>query len=85
MADVTEKATPEAPHTAPVEAWDAIAALYDEHVAPGESDPATAGLRLAGLRAGHTFLDVAAGTVGSQPPSGAPWREAFWQRTGPRR
>jgi hypothetical protein len=27
------------------EAWDAIAALYDEHVAPGEVDLATAGLR----------------------------------------
>ena len=25
-----------AQHSAPVEAWDAIAALYDEHVAPGE-------------------------------------------------
>ena len=25
-------------HTAPVEAWDSIAALYDEHVAPGESE-----------------------------------------------
>ena len=56
-------------HTAPVEAWDAIAALYDEHVAPGESDLATARLRLAGLRAGDTFLDVAAGTGGLSLPA----------------
>ncbi|MFG1813690.1 class I SAM-dependent methyltransferase [Kribbella sp. NPDC049174] len=56
-------------HTAPVEAWDAIAGLYDEHVAPGESDLATAGLRLAGLRAGDSFLDVAAGPGGLSLPA----------------
>ena len=56
-------------HTAPVEAWDAIAGLYDEHVAPGESELATAGLRLAGLRAGDSFLDVAAGPGGLSLPA----------------
>jgi ubiquinone/menaquinone biosynthesis C-methylase UbiE len=56
-------------HTAPVEAWDAIAAQYDEHVAPGESELATAGLRLAGLRPGDSFLDVAAGPGGLSLPA----------------
>lgn len=55
--------------TAPPEAWDAIAARYDEHVAPGESELARAGLRLAGLRPGDTFLDVAAGTGGLSLPA----------------
>jgi SAM-dependent methyltransferase len=59
-------------HDAPsasVEAWNAIAALYDEHVAPGEADVAAAGLRLAGLRAGDRFLDVAAGPGGLALPA----------------
>lgn len=56
-------------HTAPVEAWDAIAARYDEHVAPGESELATNGLRLAGLCVGDTFLDVAAGPGGLSLPA----------------
>jgi ubiquinone/menaquinone biosynthesis C-methylase UbiE len=55
--------------TSPVEAWDAIATQYDEHVAPGESELATAALRLAGLRPGDTFLDVAAGTGGLSLPA----------------
>jgi SAM-dependent methyltransferase len=67
---MTDRATAQhGEHTAPVEAWDAIAALYDKHVAPGESELATAGLRLAGLQAGDTFLDVAAGPGGLSVPA----------------
>ncbi len=67
---MTDRATAQhGEHTAPVEAWDAIAALYDKHVAPGESELATAGLRLAGLQTGDTFLDVAAGPGGLSVPA----------------
>lgn len=69
MTDLQREAEQHSEHTAPVEAWDSIAALYDEHVAPGESELATAGLRLAGLKAGDTFLDVAAGTGGLSLPA----------------
>lgn len=68
MTDLQQE-TGRSEHTAPVEAWDSIAALYDEHVAPGESELAEAGLRLAGLKAGDTFLDVAAGTGGLSLPA----------------
>jgi len=56
-------------HVAPPEAWDAIAAGYDTFVAPAEAELATTALRLAGLRAGQTFLDVAAGTGGLGLPA----------------
>lgn len=54
---------------APPEAWDAIAAGYDEFVAPGEAPFAHAGLVLAGLQPGDRFLDVAAGTGGLSLPA----------------
>jgi SAM-dependent methyltransferase len=54
---------------APVEAWDTIAHLYDEHVAAGEAELANAGLRLVGFRPGQTFLDVCAGTGGLGLPA----------------
>lgn len=69
MTDLQQETAGHAEHTAPAEAWDAIAALYDEHVAPGESELATAGLRLAGLQAGDSFLDVAAGPGGLSLPA----------------
>jgi SAM-dependent methyltransferase len=49
---------------APLEAWDAIAAGYADHVAPGEQSLSAAALRLVGLTPGETFLDVAAGPGG---------------------
>ena len=56
-------------HVAPPEAWDAIAAGYEQYVAPQEADLAHEALRLAGLRAGQRFLDVAAGTGGLSLPA----------------
>jgi SAM-dependent methyltransferase len=49
---------------APSEAWDAIAAGYAEHVAPGEQSLSAAALRLVGLNPDEKFLDVAAGPGG---------------------
>lgn len=68
MTDL-QQAAEHGEHTAPVEAWDAIAAQYDEHVAAGESELATAALRLAGLQEGEAFLDVAAGPGGLSLPA----------------
>jgi ubiquinone/menaquinone biosynthesis C-methylase UbiE len=66
----TEAETAAAQHeVAPPEAWDAIAAGYDEFVAPGEAPFAHAGLVLAGLEAGDRFLDVAAGPGGLSLPA----------------
>ncbi|HYI58588.1 MAG TPA: class I SAM-dependent methyltransferase [Microlunatus sp.] len=56
-------------HVAPREAWDAIAAGYDEFVAPGEAALATEVLRMVGLRVDHRLLDVAAGTGGLSLPA----------------
>jgi ubiquinone/menaquinone biosynthesis C-methylase UbiE len=67
MTNTQQDATPETGHAR--EAWDAIAASYDKHVTSGESDLATAGLRLAGLQKGDAFLDVAAGTGGLSIPA----------------
>jgi SAM-dependent methyltransferase len=69
MTDLEQETVQHGEHGARVEAWDAIAALYDRHVAPGEADLATAGLRLARLQAGDTFLDVAAGPGGLSLPA----------------
>lgn len=69
MTELQQETAEHDQHTAPVEAWDAIAALYDEHVAPGESELTTAGLQLAGLQAGDSFLDVAAGPGGLSLPA----------------
>jgi ubiquinone/menaquinone biosynthesis C-methylase UbiE len=65
----TEQITNQDQHAAPVEAWDAIAAGYDTHVAPGEAGLATEALRLAGLQRGQRFLDVAAGPGGLALPA----------------
>lgn len=56
-------------HVAPVEAWDAIAADYDQFVAPGEAGLAQEALALAALSPDHWFLDVAAGTGGLSLPA----------------
>jgi ubiquinone/menaquinone biosynthesis C-methylase UbiE len=56
-------------HTAPPEAWDAIAEGYDRYVAPQEVDLANQALGLVGLEPGERFLDVAAGTGGLSLPA----------------
>jgi ubiquinone/menaquinone biosynthesis C-methylase UbiE len=64
-----EAATTREEEVAPPEAWDAIAAGYDEFVAPGEAAFANAALRLAGLNPGERFLDVGAGPGGLTLPA----------------
>jgi len=56
-------------HVAPAQAWDAIAEGYDRHVTARETDLASTALRLAGLKPGDRFLDVAAGTGGLSLPA----------------
>ena len=63
------EATTAEDHAAPPEAWGAIAEGYDRYVAPQEVDLANEGLRLAGLRPGDRFLDVAAATGGLSVPA----------------
>ena len=63
------EATTTEEHTAPPEAWDAIAGGYDRYVAPQEVDLANQALRLAGLEPGERFLDVAAGPGGLSLPA----------------
>lgn len=69
MATKEQTATTGEEEVAPPEAWDAIAAGYDEFVAPGEASFANEGLRLAGLNSGERFLDVAAGPGGLSLPA----------------
>jgi ubiquinone/menaquinone biosynthesis C-methylase UbiE len=51
------------------EAWDSIAAGYDQFVAPTEVWLANEALRRAGLQPGERFLDVAAGCGGLSLPA----------------
>jgi ubiquinone/menaquinone biosynthesis C-methylase UbiE len=69
MNTQAQETTKEEPHYAPVEAWDAIASVYDSYVAPGEAAVATEALKFAGLEAGARFLDVAAGPGGLSLPA----------------
>jgi ubiquinone/menaquinone biosynthesis C-methylase UbiE len=69
MSTEHDAATETDQHTAPPEAWDAIAAGYDRYVAPQEAALANEALRLVGLKAGERFLDVAAGTGGLSLPA----------------
>lgn len=61
MSQTVEQPTFEE-RAAPKEAWDAIAADYDRFVTPRKPNLALEALRLAGLRPGDRFLDVAAGS-----------------------
>jgi ubiquinone/menaquinone biosynthesis C-methylase UbiE len=69
MATSQGEATRTEEHTAPPEAWDAIAEGYDRYVAPQEVELANQALRLVALEPGERFLDVAAGTGGLSLPA----------------
>jgi ubiquinone/menaquinone biosynthesis C-methylase UbiE len=69
MTSMQHEATDTEQHTAPPEAWDAIADGYDRYVAPQEVDLANEALRLVALKPGERFLDVAAGTGGLSLPA----------------
>jgi ubiquinone/menaquinone biosynthesis C-methylase UbiE len=69
MAAIQEHATTTDERAAPRAAWDTLAAGYDRYVAPQEADLANEALALVGLRAGESFLDVAAGTGGLSLPA----------------
>jgi ubiquinone/menaquinone biosynthesis C-methylase UbiE len=79
-------------HTAPPDAWDAIAEGYDRYVAPQEVVLANEALRLVGLEPGERFLDVAAGTGGLSLPAArlgarvlaTDWSPAMIERFGAR-
>ncbi len=65
MVIIEHESSPDGhPDHAPAEAWDAIAAGYAEHVAPGEQRVSALALDLVGLREDESFLDVAAGPGG---------------------
>ena len=69
MSTRQDAATTTGEHTAPREAWDAIAEGYDRDVAPQEVALANEALALVGLKSGERFLDVAAGTGGLSLPA----------------
>jgi len=60
--DVTEEQTRQAPKPDTRSAWDKIAPGYDRTNTPTQMWLGSEGLRLAGLREGMRFLDVAAGS-----------------------
>lgn len=62
MSQTVEQPPAPEERAATKEAWDAIAADYDRYVTPRKPDLVTDALRLAGLRPGDRFLDVAAGS-----------------------
>lgn len=70
---------------APLEAWDAIAAGYADHVAPGEQSLSDAALSLIELTPGEKFLDVAAGPGGLGLAAARLGATVCWRPIGRRR